>query len=256
MNLRIPNPSTAAVVLKKYFSGIGISMTLAQAQEAVARLNGYADWRALRADTRFSDPVTLQALSSNEYELKPKETVAWIGIDDISAAIRRTDEGVIVDLYAKGTEDEAICGTSLTFGEAEAFRDSVPEEEWLAKRAQAESFQPQPFSWETLLADRALVTHVRIHGKNHLIAHILEVRENGLWIQYLPDEHGNTGSAFLCDSPYLSTLLEASLGVFRGVHGKCVEFLHRDARGNYRAYSQVERKLVEPHNWPRPDSRY
>jgi hypothetical protein len=256
MNLRIPNPSTSAVVLKKYFSGIGISMTLAQAQEAVARLNGYADWRALRADARFADPVTLQAISSNEYELKPKETVAWIGIDDISAAIRRTDEGVIVDLYAKGMEDESICGTGLTFGEAAEFRESVPEEEWVAQNAQAEGFQLQAFSWGTLLDDRALVTHVKLQGKEHLVARILEVREDGLWVQYEPDVQGSTGAPFLYGLRHMLRFTEVSPGLFHAPDGDDLEFLHRDALGNYQAYSQVERKLVEPHSWPRVSSKY
>ena len=42
-----PTPSQAAVVLKNYFRSLGFDVTLANAQEALARSRGYADWNTL-----------------------------------------------------------------------------------------------------------------------------------------------------------------------------------------------------------------
>lgn len=264
MNIRVPNPSTASVVLKKYFAGIGISMTLAQAQEAVARLNGYPDWRALKADKHFADPLSLQAISSNEFELRPKEHSAWIGVDNISVAVRRTDEGVIVDCYAKGHEDDAICGTGLMFDEAQEYLDSeplddvdcVPEGDSDTSSSSGENFAPEDFSWLMLLAFREMVTHVKIQGKDHLIARILEIREDGLWVQYEPDSNGNTGEPFLYERSFMETTSEVRPGVFGASTGNDFELLYRTSLGNYLVYSQVLRKMIEPAVKPRRSPRY
>lgn len=120
MNIRIPQPGQAARILKQYLKGQGIELKHSQALEAIARLHGYQSWQALRADTRFADPPVLKAVSSSEYELRDKEHSVWIGVDTISVYVARNDEGVSVDLYAKGREDESsLAGTDLCFHEAE-----------------------------------------------------------------------------------------------------------------------------------------
>lgn len=55
-----------------------------------------------------------------DYLLEPGATSCWITVDNISVYIVRTDEGVVVDLYAKGREsDESLAGTWALNQEAE-----------------------------------------------------------------------------------------------------------------------------------------
>jgi len=126
MNIRTPQPAQAARLLQQFFKAQGLEVKYSQALEAVARLNGYQDLHAMQADIRFSDPLSITAVSSNEFELREKEHSVWIGVDGISVCVTRNDEGVSVDLYAKGHEDNSLQGTYLHFAEAE---DSVEDEE-------------------------------------------------------------------------------------------------------------------------------
>lgn len=55
-------------------------------------------------------------------------TSAWISIGDICVHLVRNDEGVLVDLYPDGGEDEdSMAGTSLSFAEALAEMESRQE---------------------------------------------------------------------------------------------------------------------------------
>jgi hypothetical protein len=119
MNIRTPQPTQAARLLQQFFKTQGLEVKYSQALEAVARLNGYQDLQAMQADVRFADPLALTANSSNEFELRKKEHSAWIGVDGISVCVTRNDEGVSVDLYAKGREDDSLAGTYLHFAEVE-----------------------------------------------------------------------------------------------------------------------------------------
>lgn len=118
MNIRVPQATQAGRLLKAFFKEQGIAVTHSQALEAVARLHGYPNWQVMQADARFADAPALTPVSSNEYELRPNERSAWIGVQGISVHVAQTDEGVIVDMYAKGHEDNALVGTALFFHEA------------------------------------------------------------------------------------------------------------------------------------------
>ena len=64
-----------------------------------------------------------QALKRTEgdtdYELNKDFKSCWITVDNISVYVRRTDEGVAVDLYpVQGETQESIGGTWATFAEA------------------------------------------------------------------------------------------------------------------------------------------
>ena len=51
-------------------------------------------------------------LEDKDYELPAGQTSVWVGVDGFSVYIQRTDEGVVVDIYAKAREmDEAIAST-------------------------------------------------------------------------------------------------------------------------------------------------
>lgn len=127
MNIRVPQATQAARLLKNFFASQGIDIKHTQALEAVARLHGYQDWQAMQADPRFADVPALRPVSSNEYVLREKEPSAWVQVDNISVSVVRTDEGVCVDLFAAGHEDESLAGTSLFFHEAaEVGDDELP----------------------------------------------------------------------------------------------------------------------------------
>lgn len=129
MNIRTPQPAQAARLLQQFFKAQGLEVKYSQALEAVARLNGYQDLHAMQADTRFADPLVLTAISSNEFELREKEHSVWIGVDGISVSVTRNDEGVSVDLYAKGREDDSLAGTYLHFAEVEGGDDDIDDGE-------------------------------------------------------------------------------------------------------------------------------
>ena len=72
----------------------------------------------LTQDDRF-DVIVGGSDDGTDYTLDPDATSVWITVDNISVYIVRTDEGVSVDLYAKGREeDESLAGTWALHQEA------------------------------------------------------------------------------------------------------------------------------------------
>jgi hypothetical protein len=145
MNIRIPRTGQAAKIAQTYLKSQGLALSHSQSLELVARLHGYASWHALEADIRFKDAPALKPISSNEYELGEKERSAWIGVANISVSVTRTDEGVAVDLYAKGCEDDSLAGTSLFFHEAQADDSDMADT--------APSFTPVLVDWSRVAAN-------------------------------------------------------------------------------------------------------
>lgn len=115
MNIRTPQPTQAARLLKAFFSTQGINITHSQALEAVARLHGYQSWQAMNSDERFTDAPALKPISSNEYVLQPTGLAAWVQVEAINVSVTRTDEGVIVDMYKTGQENECLASAGLLF---------------------------------------------------------------------------------------------------------------------------------------------
>lgn len=109
MDIRIPRSGTAAKQARNYLASQGVAVTHTQMLELVARLHGYADLQAMKADEahRYVDPHALKSESSNEYVLQPGQSPAWVLVDQVSVRIARKDEGVLVALYAAGAEDAA-----------------------------------------------------------------------------------------------------------------------------------------------------
>lgn len=128
MNIRTPQPTQAARLLKAFFSTQGVTVTHSQALEAVARLHGYQTWQALQADERFGEAPALKPLSSNEYALTAKANSAWVQVDGINVSVTRTDEGVLVDLYKKGAEDNSLAVAGLLFQEVLSEAELLLEE--------------------------------------------------------------------------------------------------------------------------------
>lgn len=127
MNLRMPRSGRAARLARAYLASQGVTVSHSQALELVARLHGYASWQAMAADRRFAEAPALKPVSSDEYELtRPRGRSVWIGVENLSVYIKRDDEGVAVDLYARGAEDrDSLAATYALYAEAED--DEAPE---------------------------------------------------------------------------------------------------------------------------------
>lgn len=62
--------------------------------------------------------------SDSDYTLVPEQSSVWVTVDNISVYISRNDEGVVVDLFAKGGEDRPPMGSTwATFAEADPADD-------------------------------------------------------------------------------------------------------------------------------------
>jgi hypothetical protein len=59
-------------------------------------------------------------LTDNDYFIAKDHAGVWIRVDNISVWVRRTDEGVVVDLWSKESEmaDEPIASAYAFFSEA------------------------------------------------------------------------------------------------------------------------------------------
>lgn len=60
-------------------------------------------------------PYPLTHENDNDYVLDEGARSVWITVDNISVYIHRTDEGVVVDLYALGVEDDECLGSTYAF---------------------------------------------------------------------------------------------------------------------------------------------
>lgn len=52
---------------------------------------------------------------TSDYEMSPKATSIWVGLKDFSVYIVRTDEGVVVDIFARGCEDDECLASTYAF---------------------------------------------------------------------------------------------------------------------------------------------
>lgn len=69
-------------------------------------------------------------LTADDYELPANQDSVWITVNNISVYIRRTDEGVVVDLYPAQREmDECLTSTYAFFAEAEPDDETEAEVE-------------------------------------------------------------------------------------------------------------------------------
>ena len=51
-------------------------------------------------------------MKDDDYVLPPERPSVWITVDRFSVYVRRTDEGVVVDIYQKDREmEDAVAGT-------------------------------------------------------------------------------------------------------------------------------------------------
>ena len=65
----------------------------------------------------------------NDYVLKPKESCVWVEVNNVSVWIRRTETGVVVQLFPKGNEAavDALDSCSVSFVEVERVQKEYRE---------------------------------------------------------------------------------------------------------------------------------
>jgi len=62
----------------------------------------------------FNEPYIM--LDGNtDCEMTPEARHVWIGVKDFSIYIVRTDEGVVVDIFARGHEGDECLGSTYVF---------------------------------------------------------------------------------------------------------------------------------------------
>lgn len=124
-----PTPSQAAFILKKFMDESGEPMKLSRAQEAVARMQGFANWNALTSvmHPKVGEKPAAGCLtqdSDRAYRLNSGvQSSVWIGVNNVDVYIKHDDEGVVVDLFARGSAEgggESLASTYLLFAEAAA----------------------------------------------------------------------------------------------------------------------------------------
>jgi hypothetical protein len=128
-----PTPSQAAFVLKKFMDENGVSLKLSKAQEAVARLQGFANWNTLTSvmDPKVGTPSgPLLHKEADLYSLQGESGAeADIEGGNLRVQVKRTDEGVVVDVYSKQALEsgsgglEALGSTWVMFSEVEDEND-------------------------------------------------------------------------------------------------------------------------------------
>lgn len=123
MDIRQPNPTQAAGILRKFLAESGIELKHTAALEAMARMSGFTDWQAMAADqkARADEPRLLQRDPKGDdnsdfvYLDNPGNRGVWVGVGSISVCIKPTDEGVVVDLFGRGAEDRGSEASTYVF---------------------------------------------------------------------------------------------------------------------------------------------
>lgn len=59
-------------------------------------------------------------LQECDYRLPPEQDSVWIEVDSLVCYVRRTDEGVVVDIFANGQEMENAIASTYAFFEENA----------------------------------------------------------------------------------------------------------------------------------------
>lgn len=122
--------SARAYALTSNLSKMDHEIAHHEALELIAQEEGFANYQSLLgcikkyAKEEQAKELGERALvekdsAENDYILKKGHTSAWIEVDEQLIYIHRTDEGVVVDMFAAGTAlDEALASTYLFSAEA------------------------------------------------------------------------------------------------------------------------------------------
>lgn len=137
MEIRKPNLSSAAVILKKRMASAGVKVTHAEALEHAAAMEGYQSYQAYQAHQSaiadWEKPILLlehPEQCGRDYRfVGERNEGVWIRMRNISVKLNQTDEGVVVDMYASGAEDQdSSASTYHFFNEAAGEQLELAEE--------------------------------------------------------------------------------------------------------------------------------
>jgi DNA polymerase III delta prime subunit len=127
MEIRKPNLSSAAVILKKRLAAQGLTISHTEALEHAAVMEGYQSYQAYQAHQKemenWEAPVlVLEAPdeAGTDYRfIGTNNQGVWIRMRNINVKLLLQDEGVVVDMYASGAEDdESFASTYAFYSEA------------------------------------------------------------------------------------------------------------------------------------------
>lgn len=125
MAIRKPTLSSAAFILQKRFAAQGIEITRAEALEHAAAMEGFTSYQAYQAHQQAlkdegGQRLVLEGNPPTDYRyVGPHSESVWIRVRNISIQICQKDEGVIVNMYASGLEDEeSDYGSYMHYSEA------------------------------------------------------------------------------------------------------------------------------------------
>lgn len=120
MEIRKPNLSSAAVILKQRMAAKGIKISHAEALEHAAAMEGYQSFQAYQQHQKElaeqEKPVLeleQASQSGRDYRfIGKKGEGVWIRMRNISVYLKADDEGVAADLFSSGMEGEgSVAGT-------------------------------------------------------------------------------------------------------------------------------------------------
>lgn len=66
-------------------------------------------------------------LQECDYRLPPEQDSVWIEVDSLVCYVRRTDEGVVVDIFANGQEMEGAIASTYAFFEENVAAPTTPD---------------------------------------------------------------------------------------------------------------------------------
>lgn len=136
MNIRIPQSGNAARIAEAYLRSQGLELKHTQALELIARLHGYSDFQAMRADPNYQEPLALVAESSSSFKLVgPTPSSIYVTAETIDICIEKSKHGVSVSLLPSGvTADECLDSAVASYEDANPSRVYAYEAEGFIDR--------------------------------------------------------------------------------------------------------------------------
>lgn len=111
MNIRMPNATEAARILREALAEKGVDLKHTQVLELIARLQGYRNAHVMNHDKKFAHPIALKALASADFQLRETSPCARIDADRFAVTIRREPAGIRVAVLAPSQPNVALSDT-------------------------------------------------------------------------------------------------------------------------------------------------
>lgn len=120
--------STAARLAKKFLEGKGIQISHSDALEMLSQSLGEKNFQTLlpKLDVETKSDMQQQAQPplgliqrglEHEFEMSQQHSRVWIKVDNMNLTLIRTDEGLVVDVYAYGSDEDPVGSTWVSTAE-------------------------------------------------------------------------------------------------------------------------------------------